>query len=139
MSYAQERIDIETRLGTNWATTPIAWDNGKYVPTPNVSWIRCTILSGDVEALEFGRATAKEYTGIIDISVFTPKAKGSVTARGYVDTLTTLFSMQEFGSVDCGCADVRNLGGNESSFVGKKESQNNWYVMNISIPFSRIE
>jgi len=129
MSYKQERIDIESRLATGWSTTDIAWDNGPYVPTPGTAWIRCAILQGDVNALEFGRADAvKEFDGIIDIGIFTPRGTGTVTALGYVDTLTTLFSMVAFGSIDCDEASVQNLGEEED-----------WHHIAITIPFSRRE
>jgi len=128
MSYVVERSDIEARLNTGWTTTPIAWDNIPYVPTPGISWIRCTILPGDVETLEFGRDTTKEYMGIIDIGIFTQKNTGSVVARGYADTLSTLFSMVAFGTIDCDPAKVMNLGIDED-----------WYMMNVSIPYTRRE
>ena len=129
MSYIQERIDIETRLSTGWGTTtPIAWDNVDYVPTAGTPWIRCEILPGDVEALEFGRDTKKEYEGIININIFTEKDTGSVLARTYADTLSALFSMVEFGTIDCDEAKVINLNNDED-----------WYQFNVSIPFTRRE
>jgi len=128
MSYAQERTDIESRLNTGWTTTPIAWDNIKYVPTPGTAWIRCTILPGDVEALSFGRDTAKEFSGIIDIGIFVPRETGSATARGYADTLSALFDMVAFGTIDCDEASVQNLGIEED-----------WYHLAITIPFARRE
>lgn len=128
MSYAQERIDIESRLNTGWTTTPIAWDNIPYVPIPGTAWIRCTILTGDVNSLEFGRTPLKEYDGIIDIGIFTPKETGSAVARGYADTLSALFDLVEFGTVDCDEASVQNLGAEED-----------WYHLAVTIPFSRRE
>lgn len=128
MSFAQERIDIETRLSENWTTTPIAWDNVPYIPLPGTSWIRCTILPGEVEALEFGLDTDKEYTGMIDLGIFTPKNIGNAVARVYADTLSAIFDMVEFGTIYCEEAAVQNLG-----------LDDDWYVLNISIPFKRRE
>ena len=128
MSYAQERADIESRLNTGWTTTAIAWDNVPYVPTPGTSWIRCTILPGSVDALEFGRDTLKEHSGIIDIGIFTPRNTGSAVGRGYADTLSTLFDLAEFGTIDCDEAEVQNLGIDED-----------WYQLSVSIPFTRRE
>jgi hypothetical protein len=128
MSYAQERTDIESRLSSNWSTTAIKWDNVAYIPTPGTAWIRCTILPGEVEALSFGRDTTKEFMGLIDISIFTPKETGSVLARTYADTLSALFDMVAFGTIDCDEASVQNLG-----------VDGDWYQLNITIPFSRRE
>ncbi len=128
MSYVQERVDIETRLSNGWNTTSIAWDNIPFVPTPGTAWIRCTILPGDVNALEFGRDTEKEHSGIIDIGIFTPKESGTVVARGYADTLSALFDMVAFGTIDCEEAVVQNLGSDED-----------WYQMSITIPYKRRE
>ena len=128
MSYAQERVDIESRLATGWSTTPIAWDNVYYVPTPGTAWIRCSILPGDSEALEFGRSPLKSHFGIIQISIFTPKATGTATARGYVDTLSALFDLVAFGGIDCDEASVQNLGIEED-----------WFHFAITIPFDRRE
>ena len=129
MSYVQERIDIESRLATGWVVTPIAWDNVPFVPTLGTAWIRCAIFLGGVEALEFGRGDAlKEFDGIIDIGIFVPRGTGTALVRGYMDTLTTLFSMVAFGSIDCDEASVQNLGEEED-----------WHHTVITIPFSRRE
>lgn len=128
MSYAQERIDIESRLNTGWATTPIAWDNVPYVPTPGTAWIRCTILPGNAEALEFGRSPEKEFSGIIDIGIFVPRETGSAIARGYADTLSALFDLVEFGTIDCSEASVQNRGIEED-----------WYMLSLTIPYERRE
>ena len=128
MSLEQERIDIESRLNTNWTTTPIAWDNVPYTPAPGTDWIRCTILPGDVNALEFGRSPEKEYSGIIDIGIFVPRGTGSVTARGYADTLSALFDLVEFGTIDCSEAFVQNVGIEED-----------WYQLSVTITYTRRE
>ena len=128
MSYAQERVDIESRLETGWTTTDIAWYNVPYVPVPGTAFIRCTILPGEVERLSFGRDTVKEYDGIIDIGIFTPKSTGSAIGWGYSDTLFALFNMVEFGTIDCDEAVIKNLG-----------SEEDWYHLSISVPFMRRE
>ena len=128
MSYKQEQIDIESRLVTGWSTTPIAFDNGPYIPTPGIAWIRCTILTGDSEALEFGRSPLKSHFGIIDIGIFIPKETGTIVAKGYADTLSALFDLEEFGSVDCDEASVQNMGNEED-----------WHHTSITIPFDRRE
>jgi len=128
MSSEQERIDIESRLNTGWTTTAIAYDNVPYIPTPGTPWIRCTILPGSVDALEFGRDALKEHSGIIDIGIFTPRNTGSATGRGYADTLSALFDMAEFGTIDCEEAELQNLGIDED-----------WYHLSVSIPYKRRE
>jgi hypothetical protein len=128
MSYVIERSDIEGRLSTGWNTTAIAWDNTPFVPTPGTAWIRCTILPGNVEALEFGRDTLKEHSGLIDIGIFVPRDTGSAVARSYADTLSTLFDMVEFGTIDCAEASVQNLGADEA-----------WYHLSVTIPYKRRE
>lgn len=128
MSYEQERIDIESRLSTNWTTTPIAWDNVAYIPTPGTAWIRCTILPGSAEGLAFGKDTEVEYPGIIDIGIFTPKDTGSAAGRGYADTLAALFHLEDFGTVECEEASMQNLGIDED-----------WLHLSITIPFKRRE
>ena len=128
MSFVQERADIEARLSSGWSTTAIAWDNVPYVPTPGTAWIRCSILPGSVEALEFGRDTLKEHSGIIDIGVFVPRDTGSNTARSYADTISTLFDMVAFGTIDCEEAEVQNMGIDEA-----------WFHLSITIPYKRRE
>lgn len=128
MSYAQERADIEARLNTNWTTTDIAWDNVAYVPTPGTAWIRCTILPGNAEGLAFGKDTEVEYTGLIDIGIFTSKDTGSAIGRSYADILAAIFHMEDFGTVECDEAFMQNLGINKG-----------WYMISITIPFKRRE
>ena len=128
MSYKQERVDIESRLATGWNTTSIAWDNGLFIPTPGIAWIRCTILTGDSEALEFGRTPLQSHFGIIDIGIFVPRETGTAVARGYIDTLFALFNMVAFGSVDCDEGAVQNMG-----------TEEDWHHFAITIPFDRRE
>lgn len=128
MGYSQERIDIETRLNTNWTTTSIAWDNIAFIPTQGTAWIRCTILPGNAEGLSFGRNTQIEYAGIIDIGIFVPKESGSNATRTYADTIAAIFNMQAFGTIDCDEAYSQNLGIDE-----------NWYHWVVTIPFGRRE
>ena len=128
MSYVTERSDIESRLNSNWTTTDIAWDNVPFIPTPGTSWIRCTILPGSVNALEFGRDTEKEFSGIIDLGIFVSRETGSEVARDYADILSGLFDMVEFGTIDCKEAFVQNLGLEED-----------WYHLSVTIPFTRRE
>jgi len=128
MSWAQERADIEARLNTNWSTTSIAFDNVAFIPTPGTAWIRCSILPGNCEALEFGRDTDKQYFGIISIGIFTPQDTGNNVARGYADTIAAIFDMQVFGTIDCDEAYVQNLGVNDG-----------WFNLVVTIPYSRIE
>ena len=128
MTWAQERIDIEGRLNTNWSTTSIAMDNAPFTPTSGTAWIRLTILPGSAGALGFGRDTDIEYAGIIDIGIFVPIETGSSTARGYADTLGALFNLKAFGSVDCDEARALNLG-----------KVDGWYQWNVTTPYSRIE
>ncbi len=128
MNFVQERIDIESRLATGWTTTAIAWDNIPYVPTPGTSFVRCTILPGDVSAMEFGRDAECDYSGIIDIGIFVPQETGSATARGYADTLHALFHLVEFGTIDCAEGSIQNLG-----------IEDGWYHIVVTISFSRRE
>ena len=128
MSFVQERQDIETELNTNWTTTSIAWDNEPFIPTSGTAWIRCTILPGDAASLSFGRDTALEYAGIIDVGIFIPKETGNNTMRSYADTLAAIFNMKKIGTVDCNEAFVQNLG-----------EDNGWYHWSVTIPFLRIE
>jgi len=157
MSFVQDRVDIETRLNSNWSTTAIAWDNVPYVPAPGTPWVKCQILPSDVNALEFGRDTLKAFTGIIDIGIFTPKSSGSATAREYADTLSALFDMVEFGinqsriaeSGDTRITEAEDTRATEDLVLGRVDCdeasvqnrgiEDDWYQLAVLIPFTRRE
>ena len=130
MSFEQERIDIESRLNTNWSTTSIDWADGKFIPTAGTAWIRCTILPGSAEGLAFGQDTDIEYLGIIDIGIFIPKEtiNAKSLAATYADTLAAIFNLEDFGTVECGEAYAQNMGIDDG-----------WYTWNLTIPCSRRE
>ncbi len=128
MSYETERAAIEGRLNTNWTTTKIRFENGKFVPTPGVAWVRCDILQNDTNTLEFGQTSVKEYLGLIDIGIFTPLNAGSKLGIGYADSIKAIFDMVDIGTIDCG-----------PTTIFKVQDEDDWYHIVVSTPFTRRE
>ena len=91
MSLATARRDIETRIQSNWATTPVAFDNAPYRPRAGTPWVRVHIFEEDVNRLNIGTPGYHRVVGLIVMSIYVPVETGTQVARGYADTLAALF------------------------------------------------
>jgi len=124
VSFADERTEIEYRLESLWMDTPVDWDNISFKQPNNSSWIRLTIFNGATEyrALQY----KKRYNGIINVQIFVPIKTGSTIARGYADTICSIFDSQVFDSVSCDVASVTIVGADAK-----------WYQINVDTPYWR--
>lgn len=91
MTYAAERLAIETYLAAQWgSTTPILFDahGGEAVANS----IRLVINSGAVLQGSIGRTSNRlEFVGVAQILIHTAAGLGSAAWRGYAETLAGIF------------------------------------------------
>jgi hypothetical protein len=123
MSRAAIRQAVESRLSSNWATTPIAWDNVYFSPPANAAFIRCTVLFGDEQQVSM--LNGYRQNGIIDIAIFAPVGVGTATVYTYADTLSNIFRGKQFSGVSCRGANTTRVPSLEKG----------WFQLNVSIPF----
>ena len=114
---------LSTRLNDNWVTTPIAWDNVPYDPTPNQEWVRAAMIPTVTENAALADATRRQ--GIYAIQIFTPLNRGSGRAYELADMLSAIFSNQQFSNVVCYAAETTRIG----------DEGNGWYEVVLQINF----
>lgn len=127
MSFESVRSAVAARLGTNWTTTPIAYENQPFTPPAAGGWVELTVLGGNGVTRGMagdGSGMAVQDTGLIAINVYTPVGSGTKTGRGYADTLAALFEHKLFSGVTTYTATLTARG-----------VVNGWHQLNLSIPF----
>ena len=129
MSFASERQAIESRFSTQWGTTtPIKYDNIKYVPTAGTSFVALEIHKGASIQASLGTSPLFRGIGIISVNIYTPTGSGTNTGRAYADTAAGIFRNVVFSGIVCKSASVTRLG-----------EQEGWFIYNVSIPFYHDE
>lgn len=98
MSFATHAAAIRSRFNTQWAsTTPIAWPNASYTPTPGTAWVRLTILPATAkhQGLAVGSSAtgSRRYRegGLIVIQVFTPENTGDGANQTLCESVAAIF------------------------------------------------
>lgn len=104
------RAAIEARLSSNWTTTPIAWDNVEYDPTPATSFIRLIVDEVDSTQVSMATTPCHRIVGLIHIMIMVPINTGTNVARGYADTLAGIFRNADFSGVKCQSPRIRRVG-----------------------------
>ena len=126
MSFATTRRDIEGRLNSNWATTRIAFENVEFAtPRTDEAWVRLNIFEENSERVSIGNPGCHRTSGLIVVSVFTPKNTGTQVARDYADTIAEIFRDQQFNGITCYETEPRNRGDFQS-----------WYQYDLNVRFS---
>lgn len=128
MSFAQQKIDIESYLNTNWTTTTIQWTNVKFNQPTKTPWIRCTIVDGEGSQVSLGSTQDHEFVGVINIGIFVPLNGTTALVQSYADTLFNLFVNKQIGSVLTYTPSLNPVGEVEGC-----------YMATLSIPFTRDE
>ena len=125
MNLENLRQDIEVYLSTNFTAHPIRYENVPFTIPDNTPWVSCHIKRGGLTQEEFAN-TGYEVFGVLILQVFTPLNKGMNESNTISDSLATLFERVNVGTVWFSHPDINDVG-----------PDNNWYQVNISIPFSR--
>ena len=112
------------------AKTPIAWPNVNFTP-PSGAWVRFNVLDGEGSWRSIGSpgSNIAGYVGVVVIQVFVPLLSGESTAREYADAAAATFQGQTIGGIRFSLA----------TFSLSNSVANDWYQMNVSIPFRRDE
>ena len=124
MSFESIRSAIADRLGDNWTTTPIAWENRDFTPPTSGGWIELTVLGNTGQTLGIGSAVMVRDSGLIAINIYTPEGSGTATGRGYADTLDALFEHERFSGITTYTATLTTRGVVEG-----------WHQLNLTIPY----
>jgi len=109
-SYQDIRAAIESRLRSNWTSTTIAIDNVPYNPTANTAFIRLLIEEVDSTQVSMATIPCHRIVGLIHVMIFVPVGSGTNTARGYADSICTIFRNADFSGIKCQSPRIRRVG-----------------------------
>jgi hypothetical protein len=123
MSRESIRQAVETRINSNWNTTPIDWDNVYFVPPNNSPFISVRIIFGEERPASILQGYRQR--GFININVFAPEGTGTAVPYGYADTLGSLFRGKQFSGISC----------EGPTFTRVPSQEKGWFQINVSIPF----
>lgn len=141
--YAGAVAAIETRLSSNWTTTPIGFENSDDPVQVNGSgdlapWVFCEIVSDRASIRGAGKPGSHVVIdeGFISATVFVPVGSGRATARQYAVSIGEIFRTKEFYNSDAGAC-VRTwtpeIGpGNPAT---SENPSGNWWAVTVTIPF----
>lgn len=141
MGHAALNILVENKFNTAWASaTPIRFENVAFTP-PTTAWVSLVVKESDSAKITLGTAPQLRRTlGTVFIEVFTPLGTGANAARGYVDTIKSIFRdfrLSGFSSYE-GSVFVKG----ETYYPGSGSTDPataQWYQCVVSIPFKYDE
>lgn len=140
MNFAAERQAIVARLLANWATTPVRLENQPANPADNLSngYVALYIRSGEGRQVTLGVNPGLIFAGAILLHIFTPRTalNGDLTARGYADSLSTIFRLQQFQVTYLGQPSGALACGVPSDIQGPMDDHE-WYRWTLSCPYFR--
>lgn len=117
------REAIETKIQTVLSGETIEFPNVP-IDTPSTQWFRLTINLAPSAQVAMGATKRFRHTGVISVSVFTPKNESSIEAYQYADTIATALRNQSFDGVQALVPSVTPVG-----------NSNEWFQLNVVTPF----
>ena len=142
MTYALERLAIETYLSDQWGTTtPIGFDGHEFSPSFNS--IRISIGNGLSLQGSIGANTNRiDYTGIVTIQIFTENGKGAKTWRGYAETLDGIFFDKRIDNTGAAATTnefIRFSPDQQHPYISGEVSDIPFHIATFVAPFVRYE
>jgi len=143
MSYDQERAAIEAYFNSNWSATPVGFDDHLF--TPVADSVRLKIQDGVVLQGTIGGAQNRiDHVGVLQIQIFVAGGKGSVSWRGYVETITQLFHgviIDTSGVLitDPANAFIKFAPEGQYPYIGGNQMEPPFEIITVNAPFVRYE
>lgn len=85
------RAALLTKLATLTGSTPIAYPNKPFTPTPGVLWLKADFVPADNSPATLGTTGDDEITGFFQVGIYAPANSGDVTSVNWLDTLQAGF------------------------------------------------
>lgn len=144
MTYATERLAIETYLNTQWAgATAIGFDLHNFTPSANT--ISLTINNGTVLQGSLGGGTNRiDYVGLVQIQIYTAAGLGSSAWRGYAETLEGIFRNARLTSAGVAVTDpadefIRFSPRDQHPYIAGTQVEGGLQITTFNAPFTRFE
>lgn len=127
MTYKAENIAIESRMAANFTVCHVKYANVNYDPSPETPWAEINVIVADSINAEIGTGLHRNV-GIISVNIYVPRNTGTADARNKADLAASIFRDAQFNGITCRSPKVVDVGEIEE-----------WYVINMSVPYYRDE
>jgi hypothetical protein len=127
MTAKAETIAIEDRFATNFTICSVKYANVKFDPTPGQAWADINIVIADSMRAEVGGGLHRNI-GIISVNIYEPVNTGTAAGKKKADLAAAVYRGQKFSGITCRSPKIVQVG-----------EIDEWYVINMSVPFYRDE
>lgn len=127
MTFKAANIAIESRFTSGFTACPVKYANVDYRPVAGVAWAELHVVVADSINAEIGSGLHREV-GIISVNIYDKRGFGTANAREKADLAAAVFRDAQFDGITCRSPKV--------VAVGEVEE---WYVVNMSVPYYRDE
>lgn len=130
MSFEDARRAIETRLETNWTTTPIRFENVPFQETMQ-PYVALFIRDGQGMQISLGTPALRRWPAVIVVQIFVPQDIGTKLAKTYADSIAAIFDRAQFssgnsGTIRCRIPSIEPVG-----------ITHGWHQTNVTVPMIR--
>jgi len=127
MTAKAETIAIESRFATNFTVCTVKYSNVSFEPTPREAWADIRVIIADSIKAEIGGGLHRN-AGIISVNIYEPVNTGTAAGKNKADLAAAVFRGQQFSDITCRSPRITEVG-----------EIDEWYVINMSVPFFRDE
>jgi len=127
MTAKAETIAVESRFATNFTVCIVKYANVRFTPTPEIAWADLRVIIADSINAEVGGGLHRN-AGIISVNIYEPINTGTAAGKNKADLAAAVFRDKQFSSITCRSPKITEVG-----------EIDEWYVINMSVPFFRDE
>ena len=131
MNFEDIRSLIESKMATDWTTTPIEFENVEdsaallAAKAANTPWIRVTIREGAASLISMAPASScYRYPAVLFVQIFVKQGTGTATSRIYASAISDIWRGYFTNNVE-----FKTPSGD---VVGEL---NGWFQFNVEVPF----
>lgn len=124
MSFDTIRQLIEGEISNSWVTTPVEYENIELDKDNLSEYISVNIVDNSAKQATLGENGSYIVVGVLIVSTFTPKGKGSSRSRVLADLLSEIFRAKKVGNITFKVPKGYRV-----------RSDSSYYQYNVAIPF----
>lgn len=126
MTYEEARKKIQEHFITyaNISSTKVAYDNVEFDAPDNENWLRFSILNVGSSYKSIGLNKISRRRGLVFMQIFSKKGSTTLESEQLLDKIVAPFETKLLQNITF-----------ESPEVLENKINDNWYIINVSIPF----
>lgn len=128
MSFKNETLYIEQRFASGFTACTVKYSNVDYLPAAGIAWCELHVLASDSIRASIGDTALHRSTGVISINFYEPRNTGTAAGKHKADLAAAVFRDAQFNSITCRSPVITEVG-----------EVNEWYVINMTVPYYRDE